>query len=82
MAAVQVDLQAVAQVADVIVVVALSGAPIDGIARPVAAAHVLLIVSGENLVDLVPGLLLAGNFHLLALLDDFIQRIKDNIFTE
>lgn len=70
--AVQVDLQAVAQVADVVIVVTLSGAPIDGVARPVAAAQVLLIVGGENLIDLVPGLLLAGNFHFLALLDGFL----------
>lgn len=75
MAAVKVDLQTVTQVTDVVIEVALCGAPIDGVASTGAALHILLIVGGENLVDLVPSVLLAGDFdvcHDVVLLDGFL----------
>lgn len=82
MAAVKVDLQTVTQVTDVVIEVALCGAPIDGVASTGAALHILLIVGGENLVDLVPSVLLAGDFdvcHDVVLLDGFLwMRNKKN----
>ena len=61
--AVQIDLQAVAQVADVVIVVALSASPIRWGSPPGRCCPGPAHSRWENLVDLVPGLLLAGNFH-------------------
>ncbi len=63
----QVDLQAVAQVADP-GVHAGGGAVLNGVARPVAALGAILIISGDNPSYLGPGVFNTGNCHFQALL--------------